>query len=140
MVRSVFFILAFAIALVSASSLAMGGEALEENEPSSFTGPGRFLRQRYYECYNARATMTCDKFPRMCRSKGSPGPDCCKRRCVNVMTDGLNCRRCGAKCRYGRACCKGKCVVVMYDRDNCGGCKKRCKKGTSCRYGMCSYA
>nr|CAD1839206.1 unnamed protein product [Ananas comosus var. bracteatus] len=45
MVRSVFFILAFAIALASASSLAMGGEALEENEPSSFTGPGRFLRQ-----------------------------------------------------------------------------------------------
>ncbi|WOL09347.1 hypothetical protein Cni_G18100 [Canna indica] len=84
--------------------------------------------------------MACNKFPRICHAKGSPGPDCCRKRCVNVKTDGLNCGRCGRRCRFGWACCVGKCVNVTCDESNCGGCKRKCKKGSFCRYGMCSYA
>ncbi|KAJ1690309.1 hypothetical protein LUZ63_014464 [Rhynchospora breviuscula] len=87
-----------------------------------------------------RETATCDKFPRVCRSKGSAGPDCCKKQCVNVMTDNLNCGECGRRCRYGQTCCSGNCVDVMYDKRNCGACKNRCKKGSFCNFGMCSYA
>ncbi|OAY84237.1 hypothetical protein ACMD2_05433 [Ananas comosus] len=71
MVRSVFFILAFAIALHSKRT-------------------------------SRRPSQGRDVF----FASGSPGPDCCKRRCVNVMTDGLNCGRCGAKqvrCSYVRS-------------------------------------
>ncbi|KAK8915943.1 hypothetical protein KSP39_PZI023000 [Platanthera zijinensis] len=91
---------------------------------------------------NPRATvmMTCDKFPRVCRSSGSPGPDCCRKQCVDVTADGVNCGECGKKCRYGDKCCGGSCVNVMYDRGNCGGCRSRCAKGSSCRHGMCGYA
>ncbi|OWM83386.1 hypothetical protein CDL15_Pgr012867 [Punica granatum] len=69
--------------------------------------------------------MTCNKYPRICRKKGSPGPDCCKKKCVNVKTDRLNCGKCGRKCKYNKICCKGKCVNPMTDRKNCGACKKK---------------
>lgn len=85
--------------------------------------------------------MTCDRFPRVCRAAGSPGPDCCRKQCVDVASDQRNCGECGRKCRYGEACCGGRCVNVRYDGKNCGGCKRRCsKKGSFCSYGMCSYA
>ncbi|WOG85350.1 hypothetical protein DCAR_0104538 [Daucus carota subsp. sativus] len=102
------------------------------SEPSSFSGQmGRFLADR------PRAWRTCDKYPRVCSNKGSPGPDCCKKQCVNVMSDEANCGRCGKKCRYHETCCKGRCVNTSRDEKNCGGCKKRCKRGSSCVYGMC---
>lgn len=100
---------------------------------TSLRGIGRVLAQR------TRAT-TCDKYPRICRATGSPGPDCCRKRCVNVMRDRLNCGRCGKRCKYSEICCKGKCVNPMLDKKNCGGCTNNCKKGSSCLYGMCSYA
>lgn len=31
-----------------------------------------------------RYVATCDKYPRVCAAKGSRGPDCCKKQCVNV--------------------------------------------------------
>nr|DAD23436.1 TPA_asm: hypothetical protein HUJ06_024899 [Nelumbo nucifera] len=84
--------------------------------------------------------MTCDKFPRICRAKGSPGSDCCKKKCVDVMTDRSNCWMCGYKCKYPEVCCKGSCVNTSFDRNNCGGCNNKCKKGETCAYGLCNYA
>lgn len=94
----------------------------------------RLLAQKIPENYS------CNKFPRVCRMKGSPGPDCCKKKCVNVKRDGLNCGMCGRKCRYNEICCKSKCVNVGFDRKNCGGCGIKCKKGDLCAFGICSYA
>ncbi|KAG5246700.1 stigma-specific STIG1 protein [Salix suchowensis] len=102
---------------------------------SSLRGANRFLAQK------TRAVMTCNKYPRVCRAKGSPGPDCCKKKCVSVLTDGhvVQCDV-GKKCKYPEICCKGKCVNPMSDKKNCGGCSNKCKKGSACVYGMCSYA
>ncbi|KAI3419275.1 uncharacterized protein J3R85_013271 [Psidium guajava] len=97
------------------------------------------------EAANSRAVPTCNKYPRICRAKGSPGPDCCKKKCVNVSTDRLNCGMCGHKCKYSEICCKGHCVNPMSDKKHCGGCNNECKRkkgssSSSCVYGMCSYA
>ncbi|RVW46041.1 Stigma-specific STIG1-like protein 1 [Vitis vinifera] len=73
-------------------------------------------------------------------SQGSAGKYCCKKKCVNVRTDRLNCGACGKKCRYSEICCKGECVNPSSDRRNCGGCGKKCKKGSLCVHGMCSYS
>ena len=105
-----------------------------EETTSSLRGANRFLAQKI------RAVMTCDKYPRACRAKGSPGPDCCKKKCVNVTIDRLNCGMCGKKCKYPEICCNGQCVNAMSNKKNCGGCSNRCKKGSKCQYGMCSYA
>lgn len=94
----------------------------------------RFLAQK------PRAAMSCDKYPRVCSNKGSVGPDCCKKQCVNVMNDKVNCGFCGKKCKYQENCCKGLCVNPSFDGRNCGKCNNRCKKGSSCQFGMCSYA
>ncbi|MQM15443.1 hypothetical protein Taro_048390 [Colocasia esculenta] len=114
------------------------GSTTEAAVPS--ISPREKRRLLFAQNYNPRSPMTCDRFPRICRATGSPGPDCCKKRCVDVMTDRLNCGWCGNRCGYGEACCSGDCVNIMYDRRNCGGCRKRCKRGSYCRYGMCSYA
>ncbi|GFY91724.1 stigma-specific Stig1 family protein [Actinidia rufa] len=110
--------------------------AEEDNIVSDFhflRGTSRFLAQ------SPRATMTCDKYPRVCVAKGSPGPDCCYKQCVNVMSDKLNCGKCGYKCKYSETCCQGKCVNPSVDERNCGRCNNRCKNGGSCAYGLCSY-
>ncbi|CAB4278004.1 unnamed protein product [Prunus armeniaca] len=105
-----------------------------EEQSSTLHGNGRsLLRKR-------RLRLTCKKFPRICRSKGSPGPSCCKKKCVNVLTDRLNCGRCGKKCRYNEVCCKGKCVNPSFNKGHCGGCNNRCKDGGFCAFGLCNYA
>ncbi|XP_074332690.1 stigma-specific STIG1-like protein 1 [Apium graveolens] len=110
-------------------------DAITPGEPSSYLRQtSRFLADK------PRAWRTCDKYPRVCDNKGSTSPDCCKKQCVNVMTDKANCGKCGKRCKYSESCCKGKCVNTLRDKKNCGGCKIRCKKGSSCVYGMCSYA
>ncbi|KAL2931288.1 Stigma-specific STIG1-like protein 1, partial [Bienertia sinuspersici] len=88
----------------------------------------------------ARARITCNRLPRICRLKGSPGPDCCRKKCVNINSDKFNCGFCGRRCRYPEVCCNGRCINPWYNRKNCGGCHNKCKKGTYCYYGMCSYA
>lgn len=107
---------------------------------ASLRGAGRFLA----EATSLRAALTCNNYPRICRVKGSPGPDCCKKKCVNVSTDRLNCGMCGHKCKYSEICCKGQCVNPMSDTKHCGGCNNKCKKrkGSSsyCAYGVCNYA
>jgi len=138
MLRAFFFIALFMqVAWATYEDIANTNEEDEklDTSTSSLRSMSHLLDQ-----YNPRATMTCNKFPRVCRAKGSPGPDCCRKHCVNVMIDNLNCGQCGRKCRYGKACCGGKCVNIMYDAKNCGGCKNRCKKGNFCKYGMCNYA
>ncbi|KAK6124521.1 hypothetical protein DH2020_041730 [Rehmannia glutinosa] len=97
----------------------------ENAEPTSLRGVSRFLAQR-----TRVAFMSCNKFPRICRAKGSPGPDCCKKRCVNVAKDRLNCGKCGNKCKYSEICCKGKCANPLRNKKHCGGCNNKCKKGS----------
>ncbi|KAL3740784.1 hypothetical protein ACJRO7_021979 [Eucalyptus globulus] len=87
-----------------------------------------------------RATMTCDKYPRVCRATGSPGPDCCNKQCVDVATDRLNCGACRKRCKYGEMCCHGKCVNPSVDEKHCGRCGNKCSKGSSCVHGLCNYA
>ncbi|PON52129.1 Stigma-specific protein [Parasponia andersonii] len=81
---------------------------------TSLGGMSRFLAQQ---------SLTCEKFPRVCRLKRSIGLDCCKKKCVNVKTDRLNCGmcgyKCGYKCKYTEICCKGKCVNSSFDRRHC---------------------
>ncbi|KAJ4748856.1 hypothetical protein LUZ62_083261 [Rhynchospora pubera] len=128
-------IISFVLAILLATSHALVLDA-EKAKTEPEIAQNRFLAQYY----NPRSALTCNKFPRVCHAKGSPGHDCCHKRCVNVKTDNLNCGECGKKCKFGWMCCSGKCVSVMYDRSNCGGCKRKCKKHSVCRYGMCSYA
>ncbi|KAK1299399.1 hypothetical protein QJS10_CPB14g00565 [Acorus calamus] len=125
-VMSIFILISFTLAF----------ETNQEQEVRQLTS----TRSRFSAWTNPRAPATCDVFPRLCRVKGSQWPDCCKKRCVNVMADNLNCGWCGRRCRYGEGCCKGECVSLMYDKNHCGSCNSRCKKGTYCNYGMCSYA
>nr|GMD08950.1 stigma-specific STIG1-like protein 1 [Ipomoea batatas] len=117
------------------------GRKAAETPTTSLRGIGHFMAQKGKEKKAEKTrNQTCNKNPRICRAKGSPGPDCCKKKCVNVMSDRQNCGVCGKKCRYDETCCRGKCVSVLFDKNNCGGCRKKCKKGTTCVYGMCSYA
>ncbi|KAK9057947.1 hypothetical protein SSX86_022786 [Deinandra increscens subsp. villosa] len=95
---------------------------------------GRFLAQQ------PKGLMKCNKNPRLCHTKGSPGPDCCNKKCVNVMTDKQNCGLCGRKCKHMEICCKGSCVNPMVNKRHCGGCNYACKRGDFCVHGMCSYA
>ncbi|KAL8259319.1 hypothetical protein R6Q59_027272 [Mikania micrantha] len=95
---------------------------------------GRFLAQQ------PNGLLKCNKNPRLCHAKGSPGPDCCNKKCVNVMTDKQNCGLCGRKCKHMEICCKGHCVNPMVNKHHCGGCNYVCERGDSCVRGMCSYA
>ncbi|XP_009387225.2 stigma-specific STIG1-like protein 1 [Musa acuminata AAA Group] len=125
------------------TSLALPVSSTESDERSTAAAAPSSLSREIYSSlrhHKPRGSMTCDNVPRVCRASGSPGPDCCRKQCVNMMTDNQNCGQCGKKCWFGQACCGGRCVDVMYDPKNCGGCNKRCTKGSFCQYGMCSYA
>lgn len=99
----------------------------------------RFLGGQRVKAKSKR--MTCDKFPRICRTmKSSNRPDCCYKTCVNVMMDRQNCGKCGYRCKYSEICCRGKCVNSWYNKRHCGGCNNKCKFGEYCVYGMCNYA
>ncbi|CAK9327295.1 unnamed protein product [Citrullus colocynthis] len=87
-----------------------------------------------------QAPMTCDRNIKLCRAKGSPGRNCCQKKCVDLKTDRYNCGKCGKKCKYSQVCCKGKCVNPMFNRKHCGGCNNKCNRGSLCVYGMCGYA
>ena len=143
---TLFFLFLSAMAIVAALDLEDYNEDMDmqsrvtvpenqEQEAAFFRGVGRFLSQ-----YHQPAKMTCNKFPWVCRLKNSPGRDCCNKKCVNVITDRMNCGGCGRKCKYSEICCKGKCVNTSFDKRHCGGCNKKCKKGELCVYGMCNYA
>uniref|UniRef100_A0A7N0UHX2 Stigma-specific Stig1 family protein n=1 Tax=Kalanchoe fedtschenkoi TaxID=63787 RepID=A0A7N0UHX2_KALFE len=110
-----------------------------DSHQSPFKSSSRFLAARE----NSTSTLiikTCDQAPALCLHKGSPGPECCNRQCVNLETDRLHCGKCGAKCHFSETCCGGKCVNPFNHDEHCGECYKRCGKGDSCVYGMCAYA
>ena len=113
----------------------LDGSASEANEFNSLRGTNHFLAH-----LPIRAVMTCQSNPSVCLVEGSPGPDCCTNKCVNLATDESNCGRCGKKCGYRKMCCEGKCVNPMTNEQHCGKCGNKCDKGSSCVYGMCSYA
>ncbi|KAG9158485.1 hypothetical protein Leryth_016138 [Lithospermum erythrorhizon] len=123
-------LLAFVLFLIASNIITL----FADEETSNNAHFGRVLRGGY------RAVQTCDKYPRVCSASGSPGPDCCKKKCVNVSYDGSNCGNCGKKCKFGQLCCKGKCVNVFNDEKNCGKCSNKCKKGNQCVKGICNYA
>ena len=104
----------------------------EGEETTSSDGTSDFMFQNKH--------LTCDEFPPLCRRKSSPGPDCCKKKCVNIGKDPNNCGQCGRKCKHGDICCRGHCVNPSVDPLNCGRCGNKCKKWETCLYGMCSYA
>ena len=87
-----------------------------------------------------KPARTCDKSPRVCRARGSPGPSCCGKKCVDVKSDELNCGKCGRKCENSEVCCRGRCVNPSKDERHCGRCNNYCGKGSSCSYGLCGYA
>jgi hypothetical protein len=105
-------------------------------EPASLQGPSRRLLALNFDRY----VLTCDTHPWVCSAKGSWGPECCMKRCVNVTTNMLNCGKCGKTCKYFEICCEGQCVKLMSNKKHCGRCNNNCKKGSSRGYGMCSYA
>ncbi|OVA20455.1 Stigma-specific protein Stig1 [Macleaya cordata] len=84
--------------------------------------------------------MTCKKYPTICQAKGSPGPHCCKNKCVNVLKDRQNCGMCGKKCKHTDICCGGKCINPSFDKRHCGGCNNRCNADGFCTFGLCNYA
>lgn len=120
---------------VDTDDLIMPSELEETSFGSSLRRFRRFRGQKHLP-----ASYTCNKFPRVCRLKGSAGPDCCKKKCVSIKKDRLNCGMCGHKCKYNEICCNGRCVNASFDRKHCGGCQNKCKKGDVCVFGMCSYA
>ncbi|MBA0595260.1 hypothetical protein Gorai_012137 [Gossypium raimondii] len=93
--------LLMALAITNLSATPSGDEPLfvdndgdgdrSQAEPTSVGIMSRFLAQK------PRGMMTCNKYPRVCRAAGSPGPDCCERKCVNVMWDRFNCGKCDMK-------------------------------------------
>ena len=110
-------------------------EASETEKPTSLRGASRFLAQ-----VSGGSAATCLENPSVCYADGSAGPNCCKNKCVNLLTDSLNCGRCGKKCSYKKICCGGKCANPMTNEKHCGKCGNKCDKESSCVYGMCNYA
>ncbi|KAJ7967726.1 Stigma-specific STIG1-like protein [Quillaja saponaria] len=133
-------LMAFANITLSATSskeeLSSTNDDSYNEKQTSLRGQGRFLAYKVPD----RVTITCDKYPSVCSAKGSPGPDCCKKKCVDLSSNRLNCGKCEKKCKYSEVCCKGKCVNLMFNKNNCGSCGYKCNKGSACVYGMCSYA
>ncbi|KAK4259036.1 hypothetical protein QN277_005412 [Acacia crassicarpa] len=122
--------------LVAALAIALSETTpISEQESSS-----QLLRQRQHHQNHHRQAVTCNNYPRICRAAGSKGPDCCKKKCVNVSRDRNNCGKCGRKCKYSQICCKGKCVNPMVSNNHCGTCGNKCNNGDSCVFGICSYA
>ncbi|XP_051126115.1 stigma-specific STIG1-like protein 1 [Andrographis paniculata] len=124
------------VAMSMALALSLSADHPSNALPSLQGGGSHFLQQ-------TRRPMTtmCNKYPRICLAKGSPGSDCCRRRYVDVSRDRLNCGKCGNKCRYSETCCGGKCVNLSTNKKHCGGCSNVCSHGSRrCVFGMCSYA
>ncbi|XP_057753884.1 stigma-specific STIG1-like protein 1 [Arachis stenosperma] len=125
------FIVAMLMALMAMTVASFETNNNEINEePNSVRGTSRFLLQR-----SSKATVTCDKNPKVCDST-----NCCNNKCVELSTDELNCGRCGKKCGHSKMCCEGKCVIPMTNEKHCGKCGNKCDSKSSCVYGMCSYA
>ena len=131
-----------ACSILSATPINETLQAQRANNNTNVHQEASYLlrHSRFLASNPSTAAMTCDKYPTVCRAKGSAGPYCCKKQCVNVMTDESNCGKCGNRCKYSEICCAGKCVNPSNDKNNCGKCNNKCKSRSSCVYGLCSYA
>ncbi|PON62714.1 Stigma-specific protein [Parasponia andersonii] len=112
----------------------------DDQESSSSSDPMYQVERFFSRKKRTHRRPTCKKFPRICHAKGSPGPSCCKKKCVDLLRDRHNCGKCGKKCKYNRICCNGKCVNPSFNKKHCGGCNNRCSNGGLCAFGLCNYA
>ncbi|CAA6673446.1 unnamed protein product [Spirodela intermedia] len=133
MYKALLYFLTVSLFLGVALSLAYSiPPVTEHNEENGVWAPDEaekvFSLRRLLRYRNRQVAMTCDRIPKVCRVIGSPGRNCCRKRCVNLRTDIMN------------SCCRGKCVNILFNRINCGACNRRCGKGNNCRYGMCNYS
>ena len=77
----------------------------------------------------------------------------CGSKCVNVLTDSLNCGQCGDVCMGGDYCndgsctrtcpsgtvaCGSSCVDLATDTEHCGSCDNACASDRECRGGSCN--
>ncbi|XP_050220515.1 stigma-specific STIG1-like protein 1 [Mercurialis annua] len=115
-------------------------EQSNDDEINEVSSEHQFGRVLYQKKFRKPRRVRCNKYPTICHAKGSPGPHCCKKKCVNVLTDRVNCGACGKKCKYNQICCNGNCVNPSFSRGHCGGCNNRCKNGGFCAFGLCNYA
>jgi Cys-rich repeat protein len=65
------------------------------------------------------------------------GKSCCNERCLDELSDPLNCGACGNVCGAGSACCQGQCKALNTGND-CGACGKACGAGSGCCGGSCA--
>ena len=137
--------------LVALLIIAVASTEVEHNGKSNYNSddhhyfhgkkrPPSFDHVPHFPWKKPRAIMTCDEYPSVCRARGSPGPDCCNNRCVNVKMDIFNCGTCGLRCQFPEICCNGECVNTMNDSSHCGSCYAMCTGGSTCIFGMCNYA
>ncbi|KAG9442721.1 hypothetical protein H6P81_018575 [Aristolochia fimbriata] len=115
--------LIIALSLLMAHATAASGHEEEDEEEegeekemieagsTSFRGFGSFLPQNKH---------TCKRDPSICFVKGSPGPFCCKKVCVDVKVDRRNCGGCKNKCKKKDICCSGRCVFAYMGCDPAG--------------------
>lgn len=103
-----------------------------------------------------------------CRRASACGPGglcprgqlCCSDRCIDVLSDRLNCGTCGLRCGDGQrctagrceavgcgfggvcptgsACCGDECTELSSDVGNCGRCGQVCRVGQECTAGRCA--
>lgn len=92
---------------------------------------------------NPRAqAQGCWNRPWICSPPGQVPPRrlCCMNRCIDIMSDPLNCGFCGIRCPFTWQCCNGVCINININPFHCGGCYRRCGFGRPCVYGLCGYA
>ncbi|AES67904.1 STIG1-like protein [Medicago truncatula] len=122
--------------LMALGAITLSSATSSKNEePNSLQGTSHFLSRK-----QNRISVSCNKYPKICNIKGSPGPNCCNNNCVNFSIDMFNCGRCGKKCSFPKICCEGKCVNPRSNEKHCGKCGNKCDNRGSCVYGMCRYA
>ncbi|XP_068640784.1 protein GRIM REAPER-like [Aristolochia californica] len=79
-------------------------ETMAEEEYTSLRGVTSFLLPEH--------KITCQTDPTICYVKGSPGPSCCRKLCVDTKTDPRNCGECKLKCKSKDICCRGQCIAA----------------------------
>ncbi|WCJ32964.1 hypothetical protein M5689_014354 [Euphorbia peplus] len=125
------------------SAISVEEEVIDHYELETSDKKSSFQRQlvRFHIPKKPKSLrMKCNKLPTLCHARGSPGPNCCKNKCVNVLNDRNNCGQCGKKCKYSEICCHGNCVNPSFNKKHCGGCNNKCKHGHFCAFGLCNYA
>ncbi|KAF4372576.1 hypothetical protein F8388_027249 [Cannabis sativa] len=111
LIRIIFLVLA--IMLMALTIITNADLTATPNQPTTSTEAEseKATKSRFLA---SRRPLTCDKYPKVCYAKGSAGSDCCKKKCVDLSSDRVNCGRCGKKCKFSELCCKGRNDHVVY--------------------------